>query len=115
MFSAIWPSSSLTMMLFAMVLQSPDVAEPGSKPRQQQDPRKAAKHAAAAEASRQQQDVQHKECDKATTTSISAPDAPAAAKPAPVVACCLGAARQPGGVYDVSLSGPPVPACEADR
>jgi hypothetical protein len=47
---------------------------------------------------------------------------PAPAKPAgpqggldPTLACCLGAAPQPGAPYDVSRSGPPLPGCEAER
>lgn len=33
----------------------------------------------------------------------------------PTFACCLGAASQPGAVYDVSVSGPPLPGCEQER
>jgi hypothetical protein len=49
-------------------------------------------------------------------------EVPAAAQPAgpqggldPTLACCLGAAPQPGAAYDVSRSGPPLPGCEAER
>lgn len=48
------------------------------------------------------------------------PPPPAAAAPAdgdaaPLLSCCLGVASQPGGAYDVSMSGPPLPGCEAER
>lgn len=33
----------------------------------------------------------------------------------PSLACCLGAALQPNGIYDVTTSGPPLPGCEPDR
>jgi hypothetical protein len=49
-----------------------------------------------------------------TESSSSVQQGPPAVDPT-IAACCLGAASQPGGSYDPTQSGPPLPGCEADR